>query len=281
MLLVGSAVVAAKVIAAELPVMLAAWLTSAISGPVLLGLFWAREGRAGLPAWRDLGIIAFQAFTGSFLWRILLFHGVALSSAAEGGIINSMTPAAVAVLALLLGERIGLARWAAIGLCVLGILAINLPGDEIVARGPNPLLGNLLLLGSVVGEALFTVCGKAVLGRVTPLGVAAMLTSITFLMFLPFGLYDLATREIAASPAAWWMVVYFALGLNVGAFLLWFWGVQRVAASTAAVFTGLLPISALVLAYSLLGEEFLWSHAVGAACVVAAIVMIAREERGA
>ena len=60
------------------------------------------------------------------------------------------------------------------------------------------------------------------------------------------------------------------------AFLLWFEGVARVPASTAAVFTGVLPISAVALSYAVLGEPFLWSHLIGGACVVLGIVLIAR-----
>jgi drug/metabolite transporter (DMT)-like permease len=42
------------------------------------------------------------------------------------------------------------------------------------------------------------------------------------------------------------------------------------------VFTGVLPVSAVLLSYLVLGERFLWSHLAGVACVIAAIVLVAR-----
>ncbi len=65
--------------------------------------------------------------------------------------------------------------------------------------------------------------------------------------------------------------------LVVLAFLLWARGIARVPASTAAVFTGVLPVSAVTLSYLILGERVLWSHLVGAGCVIVGIVLVARE----
>jgi drug/metabolite transporter (DMT)-like permease len=42
------------------------------------------------------------------------------------------------------------------------------------------------------------------------------------------------------------------------------------------VFTGVLPVSAVLLSYLVLGERFLWSRLAGVACVIAAIVLVAR-----
>lgn len=280
MALVGSSVVLGKVIVDSFPVMLAAGLTSLLAVAVLLPMLLRWEG---IPSVRrqDLRIIAFQALTGSFLWRIFLFYGLALSTAVESGIITSTTPAAIGVIAFLLGERPSRSTVAGIALAVLGILAINVAGGSgaDAARGPNPLLGNLLIFGSVLGEASFTICGKAVSDRVTPLAISALVSTFSLLMFVPFAVYDALRFDFAAAPGpAWAAIAFFGLGLNVVAFLLWFRGVARVPASTAAVFTSVIPISAVGLAYAVLREPFLWSHLVGLVCVLVAIGLIVRGE---
>jgi drug/metabolite transporter (DMT)-like permease len=43
------------------------------------------------------------------------------------------------------------------------------------------------------------------------------------------------------------------------------------------VFTGVLPISAVTLSYLALGEPMRVSHLIGAACVIAGIILVARE----
>lgn len=78
-------------------------------------------------------------------------------------------------------------------------------------------------------------------------------------------------------PADWIAIAYYGVVVTVVAFLLWARGVARVRASTAAVFTGVLPISAVGLSYLVLGEQVRLSHLVGAACVIAGIVLVARE----
>lgn len=61
-------------------------------------------------------------------------------------------------------------------------------------------------------------------------------------------------------------------------YLLWFGGLAKVPASTAGVFAGVLPVSAVVLSYAVLGEPFSWVHPIGIACVLAAILLIARQK---
>jgi len=45
----------------------------------------------------------------------------------------------------------------------------------------------------------------------------------------------------------------------------------------AAVFTAVLPVSAVLLSYTILGEPFRWAHVAGGACVIAGIGLLARE----
>lgn len=281
MALVGSSVVVGKLIVGSFPVMVASGLTSLLAVAFLLPMLLRREGRLPSLRPRDLQIIVFQAFTGSFLWRILLFHGLALTTAVESGIITSTIPAAIGVISLVLGERLGRAKLAGIALAVLGILAINVAAGPAAAseRGPDPLLGNLLIFGSVLGEASFTICGKAVSGRVSPLAISTLVSLCSLLMFVPFAVYEANGFDVAAvPPIGWASILYFGIGLNVLAFNLWFNGLARVPASTAAVFTGVLPISAVGLSYAVLREPFLPSHLVGLACVLAAIALIVRAD---
>jgi drug/metabolite transporter (DMT)-like permease len=59
--------------------------------------------------------------------------------------------------------------------------------------------------------------------------------------------------------------------------LVWFGGLTKVAVSTAGVFTGVLPVSAVLPSRLIPGEPFSWVHAVGIACVLLAILLIARQ----
>ena len=60
-------------------------------------------------------------------------------------------------------------------------------------------------------------------------------------------------------------MVYYGLG-TVGAYLLWYQGVSKVPASTAGAFTGIQPVSAVVLSNLLLKEPMVWSYWLGIRC---------------
>jgi drug/metabolite transporter (DMT)-like permease len=280
MAIVGSSVVVGKLVVARVPVFLVGGLRLAFACAVLVPSLllvergWPRLGR------RDLAVLALQAFTGIFLFTALLLSGLRLTSAAAAGIVTSTTPAvAGALAALLLRERLTRARAGALALAVLGILAIDLAGPAAGASGgANVLLGNLLVFGAVVGEALFIVCGRVAAARVTPLLAATTLSVLGFVMFLPFAAREAMRFGLTSISAGDWVALaYYGLVVTVLAFVLWARGLAVVPASTAAVFTAVLPLSAVLLSYAVLGEPFAWSHLLGGACVIGGIALLAWE----
>jgi drug/metabolite transporter (DMT)-like permease len=213
---------------------------------------------------------------------VLLLWGLLFTSAAEGGVITSTTPAVVGLISFVfLKERPSAGVWAGIVLAVGGIVALNVLGSEpgfSEARRPAPLLGNLLVFGAVISEALFTIFGKAAAERVTPLATAASASALSLALFLPFGLYQAASFDFSsAGLAGWASVLHYGAFVTALGYLLWFGGLSKVPASTAGVFTGVLPVSAVLLSYLVLGEPFSWAHPVGVACVLLAILLIARQ----
>jgi drug/metabolite transporter (DMT)-like permease len=280
MAIVGSSVVVGKLVVATVPVFVIGGLRFGLAALILIPLVLRRE--RGLPALTrgDVGVLLAQAFTGIFAFNVLLLYGLTFTSAAESGIVTSTTPAVTAALAVLLLHEPWTGRRAAgIVLAVLGVVALNLDGATGVhERGSQPLLGNLLVLGAVVGEGLFVVCSRVLARRLPPLTVAAGISVLGFLMFVPFALWEARHFDVTLMAGRDWIAIaYYGVVVTVIAFLLWARGVARVPASTAAVFTGVLPISAVTLSYLVLGEPIRAAHLVGAACVVAGIVLVARE----
>lgn len=280
MAIVGSSVVAGKLVIASFPVFLASGLRFAIASAVLLPLF-IRQGN-GLHSIRpkDWGILSLQALAGVFLFSIFLLEGLKYTTAAESGVITSTTPAMAGLLAfLLLNERLTRANLLALALAVAGILILNLAGTGAPRlRGPNPWLGNLLVFGAVVGESLFIALGKIVSARISPLGISTAVSLLGLAMFAPVAVVQALRFDFSALAWTDWLpVLYFGIVVTVVAFLLWYSGLAHVPAGSAAVFTGVLPVSAVLLSYLVLDETFLWSHLLGGLFVLAAIALIARQ----
>ena len=280
MTIVGSSVVVGKMITAHFPVFLAGMLRFAIASAILLPLLYIRERslRRGILR-KDWRILFLQAFCGVFLFTVFLLFGLRLTSAAEGGIITSASPAVLGLISVIwLKERATRSIYAGIILTVCGILMVNVLGSAArIERGVMPLAGNLLIFGAVVGEALFSVFGKMLSKTISPLCIATWMSLFGLLLFLPFGLYEAARFDFSALMLADWAAIsYSGVIVTVVAFLFWFSGLAQVEASRAAVFTGVMPLSALTLSALLLREPISYAHLLGCLFVLLGIGLITR-----
>jgi drug/metabolite transporter (DMT)-like permease len=98
-----------------------------------------------------------------------------------------------------------------------------------------------------------------------------------FLLFLPNAIYDAKSFDFSSVGMVGWIpIIYYGIAVSVIVHILWFRGVSKVPASTAAIFTSVVPVSAAFLSYTLLKEPFLWSHLVGTLCVLLGIGMLTR-----
>jgi drug/metabolite transporter (DMT)-like permease len=276
MVIVGSNIALSKMITVGFPVFLAAALRFALAATVLLVLLFKSAGGFPRIERRDLLILFLQSLTGNFLYTIFLLYGLKLTSAAESGIISGTVPAIIGLISFLfLRERLSWSKWLGIGLVMVGMMIMN--GQAGGGEQTGNLPGNLLIVGAAIGEALWSVLSKATAGKIAPLALACVTSCFGFLLFLPIAIYQSLTFNFAAVPlVGWGEIAYYGLIGTVGAYLLWYQAVVKVSATTAGVFTGLAPVSAVVLSYVVLGEPFAWAHVVGGVCVLLAIVLIAR-----
>ncbi|MCZ8520342.1 MULTISPECIES: DMT family transporter [Paenibacillus] len=277
--LVGSSVVAGKIATMHMPVFLSQAATLAIALLLLVPLAWRKCRQELRLDKKDVLFLLLQSFLGMFLFRVLMLYGLKTVSAAEAGILTSFTPAAVAVLSfLLLKEAITVRLGAGILCSVAGVLCIGAAGWFAIGpavQAPPSVFGLLLILSAVLGEAALTVLRKLTSSRVSSLAATTYVTFFSFLMFLPFSLVEASRFDWALLGARdLGLLLYYGLFVTALAYLLWFRGVTKVPAATAAVFTGCIPISTVLLSYVLLHEPFAWAHLAGGAFVFAGIWLV-------
>ena len=278
MITVGSTVVASRIIAAGLPPFTAAALRFAIALPIFLVLVRWRGQRLARPSRHDGALIALQALSGSVGYAVLLVAGLRRTSAANAGVITGCLPAVGALVgALVLRERIGLRLGLAIALACAGVAAVVVaPAHAAAANGSA--VGNLLVLAAVGCEALFLLLNKRLQVPLSPLAQSTAMSALGLLMTLGPAIAERAWTAPVDS-AALLGVLYYALVPTVGGYLLWYAGSERVSAGRAALYTAVLPVSALVLAALVLHEPIGARQLAGAACVLAAIAASAGPRR--
>lgn len=278
MILAGSSVVVGKLILSSFPVFLASGLRFAVSSIVLIPLLLLKEKGSLLKISRkDWFVLALQSFFGVFLFSIFLLYGLKQTSGVESGIILSTIPAIIGLISFIfLKEPLTSKKGLGILFSVLGIMSINLIG--VNSDGMNHLAGNLLVFGAVAAEALFTILSKTLSKTVTPLMITTTVSFFGLMMFLPFSIYEAAKIDFFQIVFTdWLLILYYGIFVTVISFLFWFQGVSKVKGSTAGVFSGILPVSAVLLSYIILNEPFSWIHLLGITFVLAGILLIIKD----
>lgn len=256
MALVGSYVGLSKVLVVFFPVFLLAWLRFGIAALAMAG--WVRRSPGELPLTaRDRRLLFLESFFGNFLFSICMLFGVSMTSALAAGVIMAALPGVVALMSrVLLGERIAPRVAAGIACAVGGIALVSL-GKAAPEQAPVSWLGNLMLIGAVTCEASYVVIGKKLTGQVGPKRISALINLWGFALVTPFGLWQALGHDFTGvAPSSWLLLVFYSIAASVVTVWLWMTGLKHVPASSAGIFTVLLPVSAALVGVVFLGERF-------------------------
>ena len=279
MALVGTYVALSKPLVAVIPVFALAFLRFAIAAVAMLP--WTFRGRAELALTRtEQWLFFLLSFFGNFLFSICMLSGIALTTATAAGVTLATLPAVVALLSRwFLHETLTLRVWIAVALAVAGIAILQLAKATEPSPESTPalkaLLGNGLLFGAVVCEAIYVIISKRLSATRSPLRVSALINLLGLVLIAPLGLWQLASFDAGnLTVNLWLLLVFYSLAASLFAVWLWVAGLKQVAASHAGVFTVALPIAATLVGIFLLGETFTWLQAAALACAGAGILLI-------
>jgi drug/metabolite transporter (DMT)-like permease len=247
---------------------------------VFLGALLFRRGAAEFTAlrWRDLGPLAFLGFAGIFVSTGGTYLAIAFTTASSAVLLQPATPVMVAIGArLYLGERLVRLQWAGIACSVAGVALIITKGSWRAVMHLSLRPGDFILLAAQVGWVVYTVYGKRVLARHSPVvaTTSAYILGSLMLLPLPFLTARLFPAPNFASPVAWGVVVYQAI-LGSIAHVWWYEAVHAVGPSRSAVFLNLQPVVGVLLAWVLLGERITLSGLVGGGAILLGVALTSR-----
>jgi drug/metabolite transporter (DMT)-like permease len=273
MALVGSYVGLSKVLVLVFPIFLLAWLRFGIAAVAMAG--WVKRSATEPKLSRhDRWLLFFESFFGNFLFSICMLFGVLMSSALAAGVIMAGIPAAVAVMSrLFLNERISGRVMLGIACAVGGIALVSFTKNSDAAH-TSSLLGNLLLFGAVLCEASYVVMGKKLTGNVSPKRISALINLWGLALVTPLGIWQALRFDFGAVAAgSWWLLLFYSIAASMVTVWLWMTGLLHVPASSAGIFTVLLPVSAAAVGVLLLGEQFSAAQAAAFALALAGVVL--------
>ncbi len=277
MALVGSNVALGKAIVRDVPIYAFTFFRFALSSLALLALAAHETG----PRLRDLtrtearDLVAMAAF-GMVGFTVLMLEGVKRTAAADAGIITATLPAIVALFGVAaFRERLTRVRAGAILCAVAGLALVQATGAREAATST---LGNVLVGGAVLCEAAFVILAKRLAPRYQPFRLALGANLVGLVLALPLLAVDWPTLQLAAiAPATWAAMAWYALVASILSLWLWYRGLPHVETWRAGIATAALPIAALTVSATTLGEPLTPLRLAGAALVIAGIVAAAWE----
>lgn len=223
---------------------------------------------------RDVATLLVLGMLGTGLYQFFMIEGLARTRAGTTALILSSGPAFVALFGRVLGvERITRRGMLGIILSMAGIAFVALTQPQTLTQKAS-LLGSALVLVGCICWSLFAVLVKPYANRLD----GRVVTAITIvggtlplsLIALP-SVNDVGWNELSATT--WGAIAYAGLASMVIAYLFWNRGVRLLGPTRTSMFGNLQPIFALAAARLLLGEKPGPWQLVGAAAIIAGVLL--------
>lgn len=273
---------AGKVALAELPpVELNAvrfTLAALLLAPVLI------HYRKQIPRDRRMLFILLQlSLLGFVLNKALEYIGLSLSTASDVALLIATESIFTGLLSwIFLRERVTRTGVAALTVGLLGVYLIvergivpNLGGDN-----STRVVGDMLVVFSLLLEAGYTVRGKTTLTTLPPLLFTALTITGSLFFWIPAGVVAVASNGLPhVSLSGWLSALYLAAITTVLGYWLWFHALRVTDASAAAPTLFIQPLLGAALAIVILHDELTLATVIGAVCIVASLLLVVRGSR--
>lgn len=258
------------------PFAVAAWRMG-FGGVVLMAIAVAVHRRRVWVGWRELPRFLLLSFLGVMLNQALFVQGLSRSTSTNAGLVMCLIPVFTFILAAVFRmEVLQPVR-------VFGVL-LSLAGGVVWFRAEDPqlvdqyLVGNLLMATNALSYAGYLVLSKPVALRHPPLVILGWVYFLS-LVCLPFFLSEVSLVPDGVSTRGWLSLAAVLAFPTFLGYLLNLFALERLRASTAAIYIYLQPLIAATAGAVLLGERL--TPAVGAAAglIFVGIWLVARRPR--
>ncbi len=231
----------------------------------------AARGRSWRIRRRDLPRFALAGLTGYLLYQLGFLLGLERTSPFSSSLLIAMVPLFTMVILALRGERTRALGWAGLGVALVGVVIFL--ADQIGA--PGSILGDVLSLGAAVAFALYGVVNRPLVRDYPPETYTAYAVLAGSIPLLALSTPAAIAQDWGAISAFGWLAILYMVVLPVYvAYMIWNWAIARRGAAAASSFGLLVPIVSGSLSAWLFGEHFGAVKLLGAALVLAGLMII-------
>src|SRR3954468_16154506 len=261
------------VVLRELPPLTVVLLRVALAAIILLPLLWAYRIRfpKGISGWTPF--VAIGLFNNVLPFSLIV-AGQTYIPSGLASILNATTPLfTVVVMAAAGEEKLLVRRIAGVIVGLIGVVVLHGGGFDGFANGQG--IGILLCLAGALSYGLSALVARRLLPNSPPLGTATFqLLASTVMMAFVAGIVDRPWQLPMPGMTTWLAVIGLAALSTALAYIVFFQILRRSGATNVMLVTLLIPVTAILLGYLVLGERISLREIAGALVIGSALLLI-------
>jgi len=256
----------------ELPPLTLVFLRLTIASLILLPMLWVNRIRfpVGIAGWRPYAVMA---LINNVIPFSLIVMGQTYIPGGTASVVNATTPVFTVLVAAAFGEeKLILRRVAGVLLGLCGVIILKGYDFDIRSRQS---IGIALCLGATISFGFSALWATRKLAGSPPIGTATFqLMSASVMMFVLATIIDRPWQLQMPGHVTWLAILGLASLSTALAFIIFFQIVIRSGASNVMLVTLLVPVSAILLGYFILGERIEAREILGALVIGSALLVM-------
>ncbi len=271
----GGTFVAGRVLADSAGPYSAAFIRFAVASFFLCVITCKIEGRLPRIGRKQFLNLFLLGMTGVFAYNVFFFKGLKLISAGRAAVIIANNPIIISVLsAIVFKEKLGFLKISGILISVSGAVIALSKGNPAQLFAAGPGVGDLIIFGCVLSWAAYSLIGKTVMESFSPMASVACSSAIgAVCLFIPACIEGMLSDIFTYSLADWISLVYLGIFGTVVGFVWYYEGIKTIGPARASIFINFVPLSAIVLAFVILGEPVSLSLLMGVILVITGVFL--------
>ncbi len=272
----GGTFVAGRALADQVPPFSAAFLRFVLASVPLSLMMVHTHGRFPRINIRMVVSMLLLGLTGVFCYNLFFFKGLHFIPAGRASIIIANNPIFIALAsAFFFKEKLTAVKIVGILISVSGAIIAITKGDFQLIRNQGLGIGDGYILLAVISWVSYSLIGKRVMRDYSAIEAVACSSLFGAILLFPAAVFEgLATDILTYSLSSWFNLIYLGIFGTVLGFVWYYEGINKLGPSRASIFINFVPISAIIMAFFILGEPITISLLIGAAMVTAGVYLV-------
>jgi len=271
----GGTFIAGRVVAKDVGPFAASFLRFAIASIFLLFIVLKIEGKLPILKKAQIIPVILLGMAGVFAYNVFFFKGLKIIEAGRASLIIANNPIFITLFAsCFFKEKLNPIKVTGIIISVIGAIIVISRGNLIELLNGNVGWGEFYIFCCVLTWVAYTLIGKAIMTDLSPL-VSVSYSSVVgaVALFVP-AYFEGMMRDLAHySTADWFGIFYLGFFGTVLGFVWYYQGIKIIGPMKAGQFINFVPISAVLLAFFMLGESITLSLLVGTIFVISGVYL--------